>query len=86
MAVQAVQDAGLPSARHIQRGIDAWKKGGGTLPGLSLAMKAHAGYGNRFSFVADLSWRTARPARPGRRDRTRLGLTFNDGLSAHGHG
>ena len=44
MAVQAVQDAGLPSARHIQRGIDAWKKGGGTLPGLSLAMKAHAGY------------------------------------------
>jgi hypothetical protein len=44
MAVQAAQDAGLASARHIQRGIDAWKKGGGTLPGLSLAMKAHAGY------------------------------------------
>jgi hypothetical protein len=34
MAVQAVQDAGLPSARHIQRGIDAWKKGAERFLGL----------------------------------------------------
>lgn len=31
MAVQAAQDAGLSSARHIQGGIDAWKKMGGAL-------------------------------------------------------
>jgi glyoxylase-like metal-dependent hydrolase (beta-lactamase superfamily II)/rhodanese-related sulfurtransferase len=31
MAVQAAQDAGLSSARHIQGGIDAWKKVGGAL-------------------------------------------------------
>jgi sulfur dioxygenase len=31
MAVQAAQDAGLTSARHIQGGVDAWKKHGGTL-------------------------------------------------------
>src|ERR1700751_2022566 len=31
MAVQAAQDAGLPSACHIQGGIDAWKKAGGPL-------------------------------------------------------
>jgi sulfur dioxygenase len=31
MAVQAAQDAGLSSARHIQGGIDAWKKAGGAL-------------------------------------------------------
>jgi sulfur dioxygenase len=31
MAVQAAQDAGLNSARHIQGGIDAWKKTGGTI-------------------------------------------------------
>jgi sulfur dioxygenase len=30
MAVQAAQDAGLATARHIQGGVDAWKKGGGT--------------------------------------------------------
>ena len=29
MAVQAAQDAGITSARHIQGGIDAWKKAGG---------------------------------------------------------
>jgi rhodanese-related sulfurtransferase len=29
MAVQAAQDAGIASARHIQGGIDAWKKAGG---------------------------------------------------------
>ncbi|SFK73503.1 MBL fold metallo-hydrolase [Methylocapsa palsarum] len=29
MAVQAAQDAGLTSARHIEGGIDAWKKAGG---------------------------------------------------------
>ena len=29
MAVQAAQDAGIQSARHIQGGIDAWKKAGG---------------------------------------------------------
>ncbi|MGA7327826.1 MAG: MBL fold metallo-hydrolase [Rhodomicrobium sp.] len=31
MAVQAAQDAGLASASHIQGGIDAWIKAGGTL-------------------------------------------------------
>jgi sulfur dioxygenase len=31
MAVQAAQDARLGSACHIQGGIDAWKKAGGTL-------------------------------------------------------
>ena len=31
MAVQAAQDAGLNSARHMQGGVDAWKKAGGTL-------------------------------------------------------
>jgi len=31
MAVQAAQDAGLTSACHIQGGIDAWKKAGGSL-------------------------------------------------------
>ncbi len=31
MAVQAAQDAGFSSARHIEGGIDAWKKAGGTL-------------------------------------------------------
>jgi glyoxylase-like metal-dependent hydrolase (beta-lactamase superfamily II)/rhodanese-related sulfurtransferase len=29
MAVQAAQDAGIGSARHIQGGMDAWKKAGG---------------------------------------------------------
>lgn len=31
MAVQAAQDSGLARARHIEGGIDAWKKIGGTL-------------------------------------------------------
>jgi glyoxylase-like metal-dependent hydrolase (beta-lactamase superfamily II)/rhodanese-related sulfurtransferase len=31
MAVQAAQDSGLSSARHIEGGIDAWKKAGGVL-------------------------------------------------------
>jgi sulfur dioxygenase len=31
MAVRGAQDAGLASARHIEGGIDAWKKAGGTL-------------------------------------------------------
>jgi sulfur dioxygenase len=31
MAVQAAQDAGLTTARHIQGGIDAWKNVGGAL-------------------------------------------------------
>jgi sulfur dioxygenase len=31
MAVQAAQDAGLTSARHIEGGLDAWKKAGGPL-------------------------------------------------------
>jgi sulfur dioxygenase len=31
MAVQAAQDAGLAAACHIQGGIDAWKKAGGSL-------------------------------------------------------
>jgi sulfur dioxygenase len=30
MAVQAAQDAGLTTARHIQSGIDEWKRIGGT--------------------------------------------------------
>ena len=30
MAVLAAQDAGLTTARHIQGGIDAWKRIGGT--------------------------------------------------------
>jgi glyoxylase-like metal-dependent hydrolase (beta-lactamase superfamily II)/rhodanese-related sulfurtransferase len=33
MAVQAAQDAGLASARHIQGGMDAWKRAGGALQG-----------------------------------------------------
>ena len=37
MAVQAAQDARLASARHVQGGIDAWKKAAGPLerPGTS---------------------------------------------------
>lgn len=31
MAVQAAQDAGLRAARHIQGGIEAWRKAGGVL-------------------------------------------------------
>jgi sulfur dioxygenase len=31
MAVQAAQDVGIASARHIQGGVDAWKKSGGAL-------------------------------------------------------
>jgi glyoxylase-like metal-dependent hydrolase (beta-lactamase superfamily II)/rhodanese-related sulfurtransferase len=31
MAVRAAQDAGVNSARHIEGGIDAWKKAGGAL-------------------------------------------------------
>ena len=31
MAVQAAQDAGITAARHIEGGIDAWKKVGGTV-------------------------------------------------------
>jgi len=31
MAVQAAQDAGLLSARHVEGGIDAWKRAGGAL-------------------------------------------------------
>jgi glyoxylase-like metal-dependent hydrolase (beta-lactamase superfamily II)/rhodanese-related sulfurtransferase len=31
MAVQAAQDVGLSSARHIEGGLDAWKKAGGAL-------------------------------------------------------
>jgi rhodanese-related sulfurtransferase len=31
MAVRAAQDAGLACARHIEGGIDAWKKVGGPL-------------------------------------------------------
>ena len=30
MAVQAAQDAGITTARHIEGGIDAWKKAGGS--------------------------------------------------------
>jgi rhodanese-related sulfurtransferase len=29
MAVQAAQDAGLKSTRHIEGGFDAWKKAAG---------------------------------------------------------
>ena len=36
MAVQAAQDVGLSSSCHIQGGIDAWKKAGGTVKQLSL--------------------------------------------------
>jgi sulfur dioxygenase len=32
MAVQACQDAGIQMARHIQGGIDAWKKAGSGRP------------------------------------------------------
>jgi len=31
MAVMAAQDARIASARHVQGGIDAWKKAGGPL-------------------------------------------------------
>jgi sulfur dioxygenase len=31
MAVQAAQDAGLNNTRHIQGGIDSWKKTGGPI-------------------------------------------------------
>jgi len=31
MAVQAAQDAGLAAARHIEGGLDAWKKAGGPM-------------------------------------------------------
>jgi sulfur dioxygenase len=31
MAVQAAQDAGLATARHIHGGLDAWRKAGGPL-------------------------------------------------------
>ena len=31
MAVQAAQDAGLASSCHVQGGMDAWKKAGGTV-------------------------------------------------------
>ena len=31
MAVQAAQDAGIATARHIQGGINAWKNVGGAL-------------------------------------------------------
>ncbi|TJW52715.1 MAG: MBL fold metallo-hydrolase, partial [Mesorhizobium sp.] len=31
MAVQAAQDVGIANARHIQGGIDAWRKAGGPL-------------------------------------------------------
>jgi rhodanese-related sulfurtransferase len=31
MAVQAAQDAGLTAARHIQGGLDAWRKADGPL-------------------------------------------------------
>ena len=31
MAVQAAQDVGLSSARHVEGGLDAWKKAGGAL-------------------------------------------------------
>jgi len=33
MAVEAAQEAGLTSARHIQGGIDAWTKAGGPIVG-----------------------------------------------------
>jgi sulfur dioxygenase len=31
MAVQAAQDAGLTNSRHIEGGVDAWKKADGAL-------------------------------------------------------
>jgi sulfur dioxygenase len=31
MAVQAAQDVGIETARHIEGGIDAWKKAGGNI-------------------------------------------------------
>ena len=31
MAVQAARDAGLDKTRHIEGGVDAWKKAGGEL-------------------------------------------------------
>jgi rhodanese-related sulfurtransferase len=31
MAVRAAQDVGLAAARHIEGGVDAWKKAGGSL-------------------------------------------------------
>ena len=31
MAVRAAQDAGIATARHLQGGLDAWKKIGGAL-------------------------------------------------------
>jgi rhodanese-related sulfurtransferase len=31
MAVQAAQDAGITTARHIEGGINAWKIAGGAL-------------------------------------------------------
>ncbi|RUT97797.1 MBL fold metallo-hydrolase, partial [Mesorhizobium sp. USDA-HM6] len=31
LAVQAAQDVGISSARHIQGGIDAWRKASGPL-------------------------------------------------------
>jgi glyoxylase-like metal-dependent hydrolase (beta-lactamase superfamily II)/rhodanese-related sulfurtransferase len=33
MAVQAAQDAGLAACRHIEGGLEAWKKAGGTIAG-----------------------------------------------------
>ena len=35
MAVEVAQDAGLTSARHLEGGIDAWKKAGGPVTGSS---------------------------------------------------
>jgi sulfur dioxygenase len=31
MAVQAAQDAGLTSARHIEGGLDAWRRSSGPI-------------------------------------------------------
>ena len=31
MAVEAAQDAGIATARHISGGLDAWKKAGGAV-------------------------------------------------------
>src|SRR5271166_5183620 len=64
MAVQAVQDAGLPSARHIQRGIDAWKKGAERFLGLFARDES----ARRFQlccgpFLANSSAGASRPAR-----------------------
>ena len=42
MAVQAAQDAGLHSARHIAGGIDAWRKVGGALGGSGSVVHAWA--------------------------------------------